>query len=193
MKQGKKTKKSTAQKRFAQGDLLYHVIHGVCRVKEILKQEQSGKSILCYCLVPVVTSYMNVRFVVAVDGIQSSGFHLLLTQKEANKVLDYLKSGEPIVYPVDAGEEVVSVSFAEENESWALAKTILSCSHEKSEIKDQRKRKALERSAKGLIGELAYVFQIPLKEAAERVRHCLECGSNVNPMVLSALVHATEE
>ena len=51
----------------------------------------------------------------------------------------------------------------------------------------------LERSAKGLVGELAFVFKSTLKEAATKVQKSLGNTSKINPLVLVALAHASED
>ena len=169
-------------KKIVQGDLLYHSVHGLCRVKEIIEQGQSNKKALYYSLVPKLNTQMKVRFVIAVDDIEISGFHLLVSLKEANEILEYLKTDE--ADPSD---------FDQDNQTWALAKSILSFSHDKSEARDQRKRQILERSANGLVRELAFVLEIPVKESAAKVRKSLQRTSKINPLVLTALEHAGED
>ena len=44
-----------------EGDLLYHAVHGVCRVKEIIKQKQAGKEVIYYSLVPKVASHRTIE------------------------------------------------------------------------------------------------------------------------------------
>ena len=65
--------------------------------------------------------------------------------------------------------------------------------YEKFEAKDQRKRQALERSAKGLVGELSCVFKLTLKKTADRIQKNLGRASRINPSVLSALSLAGED
>ena len=158
-----------------QGDLLYHSVHGLCRVREIIKE----KKILYYSLVPKTTSHMKVRFVIAISDIETSGFHLLVSLKEANEILDYFKAGD--------------LTEVQDKQTWALAKAILSFSRDKSEVKDQRKRQALERSANGLVRELALVLEVSVEEAAARVRKSLGRASKINPLVLDALSHAIDD
>ena len=152
----------------AEGDFLYHAVHGVCRVVEIDKQKQSGKHSLSYSLVPKVARQMKARFIIEAAGMEASGFHTLVSLKEANKILDYLKAGDKTTAP-SAPNPKIRPSFVGEDHAWGFARAILSFSREKFEAKDQRKRQLLERSARGLVGELALVFMISLKEAAARI------------------------
>ena len=48
--------------KIVEGDLLYHPVHGLCRVKEIIKQNRSNS--LYYSVVPKLTTQMKVRFVI---------------------------------------------------------------------------------------------------------------------------------
>ena len=176
----------------ATGDLLYHAVHGACRVVEVDKQKQSGKQALYYSLVPKVASQMKARFIVEAAGMEASGFHAFVSLKEANKILDYLKDGDKKPAPSAAGHKG-SVSFSEQGQTWGFARTILSSSHEKFEAKDQRKRQLLARSAKGLVGELAFVFKISLKETAAKIQKSLGPAPKINLSVLAAIAKAAEE
>lgn len=173
----------------AEGDLLYHAVHGLCRVDEINKQIQSGKPALYYSLVPKAAGHMKTRFVIPAGDIEISGFHRLVSPVEANKILNYLKTGNkktvsPAVTPKDVAPPIP------QNQAWGLARTIVAFSHEKFEARDQRKRQMLERSAQGLVGELALVFKITLKETAAKVQKSLGSTSRINPSVLAALAEA---
>ena len=180
------------QEEIVQGDLLYHAVHGLCRVSEIVKRNQSGKETLCYSLVPKVGNKMKVRFIIAVAGMEDSGFHGLISVKQANEILDYLKSGDSAAIPSGV-EPKEPFSAVPENQTWDLAHMIWSFSHNHLEVKDQKKRQQLERSVKGLVGELAFVFKMTLKEAAARIQKSLGNVSKINPAVLLALAHAGED
>ena len=162
------------------GDLVYHAVHGLCRVDEIAKENHSGREVRCYSLVPNTTNRMKVRFVVSVVDIQASGFHAPVSLKEAHEILDYLRAG-------------ILTSTTAEDQAWVLAKAILSSSRDNLEFKDARKRQMLERSAKGLVGELAFVLKMTLKEAATNVQKSLGSASQISPMVLAALAHAGKD
>ena len=174
------------------GDLLYHAVHGLCRIDKITKQKLAGKEVRYYSLVPKLTNRMKARFTISAADMEASGFHLLVSLKEANKILDYFKAGDRAKIPPDA-EPYNVTSFSQQTQTWGLAQAILSFSHDKFEAKDQRKRQALERSAKGLVGELAFVFNVTLKETAARVQKSLGSVAKINPSVLTALANACED
>ena len=162
------------------GDLLYHAVHGLCRVDEITKENHSGREVPCYSLVPKTANRMKVRFVVSVVDLQASGFHAPVSLKGAREILEYLRAG------------TLSACTADD-QAWVLARAILSSSRDNLEFKDARKRQMLERSAKGLVGELAYVFKMTLKETAASVQKSLGNTSQISPMVLAALAHAGKD
>ena len=168
------------QKGILQGDLLYHAMHGLCRVDGIVRESQSGREVLTYSLVPKTPNRMKVRFVVPAVDIEASGFHALVSLKGANEILEYLRAG-------DLG------AAREEDQTWKLAKAVLSSSQDSPEVKDVRKRQTLERSAKGLVRELAFVLKMTLKETAASVQKSLGNASKISPMVLAALAHAGED
>jgi len=169
-----------SQKELATGDLLFHAVHGPCRVDNIVNESYSGREVRCYSLVPKMANRMKVRFVVSVVDIQASGFHAPVSLKEAREILEYLKAG-------------VLAAVPDKEQAWALARAILSSQHDKPELRDARKRQMLERSAKGLVGELAFVFKVTLKDAADSVQKSLGNVSEISPMVLSALAQAGKD
>lgn len=167
----------------AQGDLLYHSVHGLCRVDDIAKESQSGKEVLRYSLVPKIATKMKVRFVIAHSDMKASGFHGLILPKEADEVLKYLAAGNIKAAPTASPAHQV----------WELAAAILSFSGETMEVKDQRKRQMLERSVKGLVRELSLVFKMTLKDTAALVRKNLGSAPKINQSVLLALTRASED
>ncbi len=169
------------QAEIAQGDLLYHAVHGLCRIDRMIQQIQSGKKVQCYSLVPKIANKMKMRFIIGVDSIEDSGFHTLIPLKEANQILEYLKAG-------DSG-----ALAARQNEIWGFAQAILAFSQGEMDVKDQRKRQLLERSVKGLLGELAFVFSMTLKETAARIQKSLGSISKINPSVITAFARAVED
>ena len=68
----------------------------------------------------------------------------------------------------------------------------MSFSYDNPQAKDQKKRQILEHSVKGLIGELASVFKITLKETAAKVQKSLGNASKINPAVLVALANTDD-
>lgn len=170
------------------GDLLFHAVHGLCRIDKVMEKSPSGETSLCYALVPKARTKMKTRFVITAAGMEASGFHSPVSAKEADKILQYLKAGDSSDAAPKSASSVISQA-----QTWSLAQVILSLSFEKYEAKDQRKRQILERSVKGLIGELAYVFNTSLKETAAKIQTSLGRSSKINPLVLLALEHAGEE
>ena len=181
------------QEEIVQGSLFYHAVHGLCRVTQLIKQKQSGKEVLYYSLEPKAANKMKARFIIAAADMEiSSGFHALVSLKEANKILEYLRAGDRTDVPSGMEPQTVS-SAVQENQMWVSAREILAFSQDNSEAKDQRKRQKLERLVKGLVGELAIVFKVTLKETVARVRKSLGSASKINPGVLVALAHAGED
>lgn len=175
-------KKSPMKKeKIVNGDLLFHPVHGLCRVERVT---QPGPS---YSLVPKIATKMKSRFVISAADMEVSGFHNLVSPKEANKILHYLKAGNGKDRP---GSDTTT---SPQVHAWDLAHGLLTFAHDKFEAKDQRKRQALERSAKGLVGELACVFKLTLKKTADRIQKNLGRGPRINPSVLSALTLAGED
>jgi RNA polymerase-interacting CarD/CdnL/TRCF family regulator len=175
---------------FKAGDLLYHPVHGLCRIREIVKQNGSSKGEASYyALVPKLVSKMGVRFLVATNAVEESGFHSPLVPKEAKEILDYLKEGEETVDAMSGNQNKGARAFAQSDGAWAFAKAILVSSRDKQEDKKQRTYQLVERAAKGLVHELAFVLEITAKQAAEKVKKSLGHGVRVNPSVLAILAH----
>ena len=172
------------------GDLLYHGVHGLCRVDEITKQNEAGKTALYYSLVPKTVNRMKVRFVISAADIKVSGFHTPITSKEADKILSYLKAGRA---QKTLPEQLEPGSSANQDQVWVTANQLLALARGNSEAKDHRRHQTFENSAKGLVGELALVYKIALKEAAEKVRRSLGEVSKINPVVLAVLARASED
>ena len=175
------------KEKIANGHLLYHPIHGLCRVERVNRPSKSGQEGLSYSLVPKVAVRMKSRFVISATDLEVSGFHGLVSPKEANKILQYLKAGN------GKGRPGTESSANLQDQAWGLARALQTFAYDKFEAKDQRKRQALERSAKGLVGELSCVFKLTLKKTADRVLKNLGHTSRINPSVLSALAIAGED
>ena len=165
-------------KRIAEGDLLYHTVHGLCRMDRVIHENRLGEEILCYALVPKIKYRMKLRFVIPLNEVKESGFHALVSTKEAHGILDYLKAGDS--------------TTVQTNQTWILAQNLLCFSSEKIGARDQKKRQILEHSARGLVGELAYVLKMTLEETVDLVRRSLGKISCINPPVLAALAQAGE-
>lgn len=171
------------------GELLYHSVHGLCRVNEIVRKKEANKEVLYYSLVPKLSSKMKHRFIIAAGDLAGSGFHPPVSLQEANKILDYLKTTYITIDPADMDPKSEH-SFAEDNTTWALAKSVLACSRNEAHAKEQKKRQMLQRAAMGLVREFAFVFGIPIDEAAAKIRKNLEQTSKINPIVAAALENA---
>ena len=61
------------------GDLLYHSVHGICRINEVVKESKE----VSYALVPKTPNKMKLRFVIGAKDLQISGFHAPVSSKEA--------------------------------------------------------------------------------------------------------------
>lgn len=175
-----------SKRKVALGDLLYHSTHGLCRVNQLINENRGGQETLCYVLVPKIATRAKTRFVIEDTSLQASGFHPLVSVREANKILDYLTAGE--IETVDSNsDQKLGETFIQDHNALGFAKKILILCRQDFEGKNKRSRQALERSTKGLVGEFAYVFKITLKEASEKIQKCLRNISKVNPLVFSIL------
>ncbi len=170
------------------GDLLYHSVHGICRINEVVKESKD----VSYALVPKTPNKMKLRFVIGAKDLQVSGFHAPVSSKEAAKILNFLKTSRAAGTPLDA-EKKAERSFAEDNTTWALAAAILACSHDEAQAKDQKKRQTLQRAVTGLVKELSFAMEVSLKDAAAAVQKNLKRSTKLNPLVLAALESAGEE
>ncbi len=159
-------------------DLLFHGSHGLCRVSAILPPEQRGGDV-SYSLLPVVASRGKVRFVISEKSLESSGFCKLISVDEANSILDFFKTG--------------SSKDSRNSQAWALSVTIWSEASNKDSMKDMRKRQRLERSVRGITGELAYVLKSTVKDVAERIQRNLGPVADLNPLLVSALANADRD
>lgn len=175
---------------FVEGDLLYHSIHGLCRLDKVSSRNDAGKNGRFYSLIPHTFKRGNLRFNFSAEDMESTGFHALVTVTEAYAILLYFKKGL-MELPPDAPK--LARSFSDDNQTWALARFLLSCALDQFEAKDQRKRQALKRAARGLILELSHVLQLPLTETIFQVRKNLESTNKLHPLVLAALNDAGQE
>ncbi|MBI3313910.1 MAG: hypothetical protein HYZ83_06720 [Candidatus Omnitrophica bacterium] len=158
-------------------DLLFHSVHGLCRVSAVVQSGQSKET--SYALLPVLINRAKVRFVVPESSLESSGFSKLISSREADAILDYFKTGKK--------------ADSKCSQAWEQAVWIWSESYNKDSLKDARKRQKLERSVRGLSGELAYVLKMTVKEIAEKIRKNLGPVSQINPLVLTVLANADKD
>lgn len=178
---GPKKKNLMKKEKIVNGDLLYHSTHGLCRVERVTHPGPS------YSLVPKIAVKMKSRFVISATDMEVSGFHRLISPREANKILRYLKVGN------GKKHSKPSVSSNPQVHAWGLAQGLLGFAYDKFEAKDQKKRQALERSVRGLVGELSCVFKLTPKKTVGKIQKNLGRTSRINPSVLSALTLAGED
>jgi len=165
------------------GELLYHAAHGLCRVMEVERTSDRGTNLV---LTPKVPGKMGIRFVVPADGLEATGFHPLVSPAEAKRVLEYFRDGKPEEAFPAPGES--SPGFAAENQTWALARTLLACCHDKvRDTKDKRLREAIDRSVRALVGELAYVLKLTPEQMVGRMRETLGSSTRKNVLLTTSL------
>lgn len=150
-------------------DLLFHSVHGLCRVASINRAIPPSEA--SYSLLPIPTNRAKVRFTIPLSSLENSGFSKLISVKQANAILEYFRTGEK--------------KDSENGPAWILAEILRAESFSKDPAKDARKRQRLEQSVKGLAGELAFVLKLDMKETAAKIRKNL--GSSINPLVLTVL------
>ncbi len=158
-------------------DLFFHSVHGLCRVEAVTQQTKSKET--SYALVPVPSKRAKTQYIIPESSLAESGFSKLITLKNAKAILKYFETGEK--------------KGSGDHPAWEAAELVMAESQNKSTVRDARKRQMLERSVKGLVGEIAYVFNTTLQETSNRIRKSLGSIPNINPLVLNALAHAGEE
>jgi RNA polymerase-interacting CarD/CdnL/TRCF family regulator len=183
------------------GDLLYHSVHGMCRVKEIVRTQGSSDS---YALVPQLFSRMRLRYVIPQESLKESGFRAPVTLAEAGAILNYFRTGRKLDKSVAAAKTAVKKEVKKleaptvpmppkDHSTWAMAETMMTCSREEFQFKEQRMRTLLHKDATGLVRELAFVFKVSLRDAVTMIQKNLRGTSKLNPAILSALEKASEE
>ncbi len=176
------TKKLTYQR----GSLLYHSSHGPCRVKDVIKQTESGKDQFYYSLESKQTRFKRARFLIDSTQVETSGFHPAISSKEANQILEYLKTRNAEDATLGKEQHKVILNLIEDNAPWSFGKVILIFSREKDGKGAKGKREMLGRAAKGLISELSFALEITEEEALIRMKKSLR-RSSVNSWVLDTL------
>lgn len=166
----------------SEGDLLFHTAHGLCRVERRIEEERAGGKTLHYALVPKTENNLNrmkVRYLIPAKDFSLAGFHKIISPREANKILDYLKAGDS--------------SAEQSKQTWILARNILSVSAEKQKPRGQKSRQILEQSLKGLAGELACVFKITMQEAIRKIQDSLGAVAGLSQSMLASLGQAYDD
>lgn len=155
-------------------DLLFHAVHGLCRVTGVSKRPASNED--DYALLPVSTNRAKVRFVISESSFESSGFNKLITAKDAHSILDYFRTREK--------------KESRYGRAWQAAVMISSESERRDLVKDNRKQQRLSVSVRNLSSELAFVLNMKVPEITERIRKNLRAVSDIHPQVLHALACA---
>ncbi len=177
------TKKLT----YKRGHLLYHSSHGPCRVKDIVKQTQSGKDQYYYSLESKQPRFRGAKFLIDSEQVETSGFHPAISPKEANRILDYLKKSDPEDRILGDKQPKVILNLIQENAPWSFARVVSIFSREKDGKGAKGKREMLGRAAKGLVLELSFALEIPEEEGLDRMKRSLKRNSKVNPWVLDTI------
>lgn len=158
-------------KKIRKNDLMFHSVHGLCRVAEIPKSATAAAG--NYSFVPVFQSRSKARFTVSREFLETAGFNKLISAKEANEILEYFKTGTKKASAVGG--------------AWDLAVLLREESLSKEPMRDKRRAQKVNHSAKRLASEMAIVLQSTVREMADKIRENLEAVSKTNPMVLAAL------
>ena len=172
---------------FKRGYLLYHSSHGPCRVKDIIKETQSGKDQYYYSLESKQPRFRGAKFLIDSDQVETSGFHPAISPKEANQILDYLKTSDPEDRKLGEKQPKVILDLIQKNAPWAFAKVVSIFSREKDGKGAKGKREMLGRAARGLILELSFALEIPEEEGLVRMKKSLKRSARVNPWVLDTI------
>ncbi len=172
---------------YKRGHLLYHSSHGPCRVKDIIKESQSGKDQYYYSLESKQPRFRGAKFLIDSNQVETSGFHPAISQEEAHKILDYLGTSDPDDRKLGDKQPKVILSLIQENAPWSFARVVLIFSREKDGKGAKGKREMLGRAAKGLVLELSFALEIPEEEGLVKLKKSLKRNAKVNPWVLDTI------
>ncbi|MFA6601195.1 MAG: hypothetical protein WC352_09545 [Candidatus Omnitrophota bacterium] len=161
----------------AKDDLLFHFVHGLCRVAQVFPADRKAE--LSYSLLPVAVSQAKVRFLIPQSSMEESGFGKLITAREARDILDFFKTG--------------TKKDSQCNQAWMQASLIRSEARSREPIKDARKRQRLEHSVRGLAGAMALVLKVSPSRALGQIRKNLGAVARINPLVLTVLENSDTE
>ncbi len=175
------------------GDVLYHAEHGPCLIRRIQSAEGLPGGGLCYHLVPQAKSANGSHFFVPVDSTEESGFHLPYSIAEGNKILAYLKKARNAPSASSSEKGRLISELVRENTLWSFARLLVIYSREEQGMRAQGKYRVVVRAARGLIRELAYIFDVSAKSAAAKIYKNLKKGRKPNGWVLEALNHISDE
>ncbi len=161
-------------KKILKNEFLFHSVHGLCRVAAVKHAAPSTES--SCSLTPVPQSRSRSRFTVPLDLLESSGFNRMISPKDALAILNYLKTGKK--------------DKSAQGNAWNLAVTLRTESRSKEIIKDKRKGQQLSQLVRSLTNEMAIVMQSTYEEARIKIQENLAPDSDINPVILSALVNS---
>jgi len=172
---------------FQRGTLLYHSSHGPCHVRDIVKQTESGKDQYYYSLESKQTRFKGAKFLIDSTQVETSGFHPAISAKEANQILDYLKTSDPEDRKLGNGQPKAVMTLIQENAPWSFARVILIFSREPNGKAAKGKREMLNRAVRGLALELSFALDIPEEEAIARMKKSLQASTKANSWALEAV------
>lgn len=154
-------------------ELLFHSIHGLCRVAEVTKAAPSEQA-SCF-LRPVSQTRSKARFTVPLDLLESSGFNKIVSAKDAAEILEYFKTGDK--------------KKSAEGNAWTMAVTLRTEARSKEVLKDKRKAQQLNLLVKSLTNELSIVLESHVTETRAKIQENLSPASKINPSILTALAN----
>ena len=172
---------------YPRGSLLYHSSHGPCRVKEVIKQTQSGKEQLFYSLESKQARFRGAKFLIDINQVETSGFHPAISRQEAGKILDYLGTSDPSDRDLGINQPKIVLNLIEENAPWSFARVVLIYSREKDGKGAKGKREMLSRAVKGLVHEVSFALEIEEAEALVRMKKSLKRSSRTNSWVIDTI------
>ncbi len=158
-------------KKISKNELLFHSVHGLCRVTEVTKKAAATPA--ACSLRPVAQTRSNSRFMVPLDLLESSGFNRMVPVQDALEILEYLKNGKK--------------KESAEGNAWTLAVTLRTEARSKEVLKDKRKAQQINQLVKSLANEIAIVLSFTVADARQKIRESLSPDSKINPLVLAAL------
>ncbi len=182
-----KTETRKTRDHFKKGELLFHSVHGLCLVKEIVAGQGMGEEGPCYRIEPKRTYpfQSGQSFFISLNHVADSGFHVPMKAAEAEHILDYLREGVPrpdyeILQAEAGGRHLVHMSTPLE-----FATAILTILARKECEYGRQDRQIFKRSAEGLTREIAFALHIPMMEAGIRIRKSLAHTAKIAPWMKS--------
>lgn len=159
--------------------LLFHPTHGLCRVSAVLQGPAPDE--IRYELLPMLQHQAKIRYIVPQKMLTESGFHPLMTVRQAKSILEFFKTGK-------------KKKSNQSGEAWAMAVVIHTESFNRENMKDSRMRQKLSLSVKALSAELAFILHLSVKEVCDAIRQNLrQQSAAINRGVLTALINAESD